>query len=274
MYAFFMAAVLLAIAATPTPALSAELRPETERAWLKYVDLTERRIESELERGDPFRVLDRLEPPERSRCQAEMDAGNVCVVKRVTTDDEGNPIGVPSGMIHHWYGSVFVPGVSLQRVLDWVQSYDNQKDAYAEVEDSRLLSHQGEVFDIFLRLKRTKVITVHYNTAHQVTYRHFGEKRASSRSVATRIREIRNPGERNESEWEPDDDRGFLWRLNSYWRFEEVDGGTFVECESISLSRSVPAAALWIVNRFLGSVPRESLEATLEPVRRHFGSEP
>jgi hypothetical protein len=267
-----MAAVLAVLVATSVRSM--ELKPETERAWQIYVARTESRIEGELERGDPFRVAETLEPAVRSRCQAQMDAGDVCVEKLVTTDDEGNPIDVPSGMIHHWFGSIFVPDVSPEQVLAWVQSYDRQKDFYPEVEDSRLISHAGDVFDIFLRLKRTKVITVHYNTEHEVTYRHYGDERASSRSVATRIREIRNPGAKNETELGPDDDRGFLWRLNSYWRFEEVEGGTFVECESISLSRSVPAAALWMVTRFLGSVPRESLEATLEPILRHFASEP
>ncbi len=32
-------------------------------------------------------------------------------------------------------------------------------------------------------------------------------------------------------------DRGFLWRLNSYWRYQQVDGGVLVECESLTLSR-------------------------------------
>ena len=266
-------AAALVLAVTQMPALAAELKPETERAWRTYVELTETRIEAELDRADPFRVAEILAPSERSRCQAQMEAGEVCVVERVTTDEEGNRVEVPSGMIHHWYSSVFVPDISLERVLNWVQAYDRQKDVYAEIEDSRLLSREGDIFDIFLRLKRTKVITVHYNTEHEVTYRRQGEKRASSRSVATRIREIQDPGEANESELEPDNDRGFLWRLHSYWRFEEVEGGTFVECESISLSRSVPAAARWLVERFLNSVPRESLESTLAPVQQHFVSD-
>jgi len=33
------------------------------------------------------------------------------------------------------------------------------------------------------------------------------------------------------------DDRGFLWRLNAYWRYEQVAGGVIAECESITLSR-------------------------------------
>ncbi len=267
MRALSIAAAFLLVV-TQMPALAADLTPATERAWRTYVELTERRIEAELDRADPFRVAEILAPSERSRCQAQMEAGEVCVVERVTSDEEGNRVEVPSGMIHHWYGSVFVPSISLERVLNWVQAYDRQKDVYEEVEDSRLLSREGDVFDIFLRLKRKKIITVHYNTEHEVTYGRHGEKRASSRSVATRIREIQDPGEANESELEPDNDHGFLWRLHSYWRFEEVEGGTFVECESISLSRSVPAAARWLVKRFLDSVPRESLETTLVPVQQ------
>ena len=85
--------------------------------------------------------------------------------------------------------------------------------------------------------------------------------------MATSIREIANPGEPNESEKPEGDDRGFLWRLNSYWRFQETEEGTFVECETVSLSRDVPAAARWLVKNFLDSVPKESLESTLFPMR-------
>jgi hypothetical protein len=247
-----------------------ELAAETLNAWESYVALTEERIDAELDGSENFLLLDSLLPSERGPCQIQVRSGSVCILERETRSEEGKEIRVPGGMIHHWYGGVFVPGVEMERVLDWVKSYDDREKYYSEVEDSRLVDRNGDRYHIFLRLKRTKVLTAHFNTEHEVLYRSHGEKRASSRSVATRIRELEDPGTPKEAEKEPDRDRGFLWRLNSYWRFEEQDGGTYVECESVSLSRSVPAGLDWMMSSFINSVPRESLESTLLPIRKNL----
>jgi len=253
-----------------TGASSTELESETVAAWESYVAFTEARIESELAGGQEFLVMEFLEAAERAECRRRVQSGEVCVLKRTTLDDEGKTIPVPGGMIHHWYATVLVPDVELASVLEFVQSYEDRARFYPEVEDSRLLGHHDEVFEIFLRLKRKKIITVHYNTEHEVTYRIHSDTRASSKSLATRIREISNPDKNNESEKPFGDDRGFLWGLNSYWRFAQTDQGTVVECESISLSRGIPAAARWLVKSYIDSVPRESLESTLAPIRENL----
>jgi hypothetical protein len=117
-------------------------------------------------------------------------------------------------------------------------------------------------------LKRQKVVTVHYNTEHLAEYTHHSPTRASSRSATTRIVQLENPGEEGEREKPVGNDSGFLWRLNSYWRFQQVDGGVVVECESVGLSRGIPAAFRWLVSPFVKSVPRESLESTLSSIRQ------
>jgi hypothetical protein len=118
--------------------------------------------------------------------------------------------------VHHWYGTVFIPGATLQDVLRWEQDYPRHQDDFDEVEASRLISREGDVFRIFLRLRRTKVITVHYNTEHLVVYSQHGPGRASSKSEATHIGELEDVGTPREREKPSDQDRGFLWRLNSY----------------------------------------------------------
>ena len=134
---------------------------------------------------------------------------------------------------------------------------------FQEVEKSRLIRREGDTFRIFYRLKRKKVITVVYNTEHTVVYSRQGPKNESSRSVATKIAELDNAGSADEREMAAGEDNGFMWRLNSYWRFTERDGGVVVECESISLSRSIPFGLAWAVRSFVESVPRESLVNTL-----------
>src|SRR5206468_7258861 len=135
------------------------------------------------------------------------------------------------------------------------------------VEDSKLLSHDGDRFDIFLRFVRKKVVTVHYNTNHTAIYRHHRDGFESSRSFTTRIAEVQNAGTASEMEKPVGDDSGFLWRLNSYWRFKQQGDGVVVECESISLSRSIPFGLGWLIKGFVESVPRESLENTLVSIR-------
>jgi hypothetical protein len=254
----------------PKAALGAKLEPETLRAWDRYVELTEKRIEAELASDDGFLVGDFLPSPDETELTNKIRSGGVYIRKMVTRDEEGKEIDVPNGMIHHWYGAVYVPGVKLDEVLSWVQNYTESHRYYDEVEDSRLLSRDGDVFRIFLRLKRTKVLTVHYNTEHEVSYTRHGESRASSRSYSTKIAEIEDPGGSREREKPQGNDSGFLWRLNSYWRFEEQDGGVVVECETVSLSRSIPRALEWMIKSYLESVPQESLEQTLVPIRREL----
>ena len=85
--------------------------------------------------------------------------------------------------------------------------------------------------------------------------------------AATRIAELANAGTKNEREKVPGDDNGFLWRLNAYWRYEQVDGGVLIECESVSLSRVVPFAVRLFVSPIVERIARESLERTLVSLR-------
>jgi hypothetical protein len=160
-----------------------------------------------------------------------------------------------------------VPKVTLKTLRVWLQNYDRHADYFAEVEKSKLISRDGENFRIFLRLVRKKVVTVRYNTEHSVVYRDQSATRLSSRSVATKIAEISDAGSPSEKEKTSANDSGFMWRLNSYWRFEETDGGVIVECESISLSRSIPFGVGWLVGSFVESVPKESLSDMLVAIR-------
>jgi hypothetical protein len=261
------ASLASAMVLLPMELLAAELRPETLEAWQLYRTLTEVRIERELASEEGFLVSDFLPESDAAAVHASRSSGSIYVQKLETLNEEGAKIEVPKGLIHHWYGSVFVRGAKLEDVIAWEQDYANHQNYFDEVEASRLISREGDTFHIFLRLRRKKVITVHYATEHTVRYRHFGDDRVASTSEATRIAEIENAGTEREREKPVGDDRGFLWRLNSYWRFEAVSGGVIVECESISLSRTIPVAFRWVVKPFINSVPEESLIATLTPLR-------
>jgi hypothetical protein len=114
------------------------------------------------------------------------------------------------------------------------------------------------------------IVSAAYNTEHDVAYRAHGSGRASSRSIATKIAEVVRPGEPGEYECPPGVDRGFLWGLNSYWRYQAVPGGVLVELESLTLSRSVPWGAGAVVRPLVDQVARESISRTLQALRLRF----
>jgi hypothetical protein len=60
------------------------------------------------------------------------------------------------------------------------------------------------------------------------------------RSFTTRIAEVEDPDTAREREKPVGHDNGFLWRFNNYCSIEGRPEGADVQCESISLSRSIP----------------------------------
>ena len=132
---------------------------------------------------------------------------------------------------------------------------------------SRLIERNGDRLRVFMKLRRTNLITVTYNTEHAVEYKRISATRATARSVATKIAELANAGTPEERERSADDDNGFLWRLNAYWRYEAVPGGVIIECESVSLSRAVPLLVRPVANPIVDRVARESLNRTLTGLR-------
>lgn len=260
----------VALSALLAPAVAGAQPPaEAIAAWDAYVARTEQRIRRELGSGGAFLAIETLAPQEAAKAARPVAGEQLLYVVPVSTDGETGSQPVPEGLRHHWLAAVFVPGVKVEDVLAFVQDYDHHAGAFPDVIDSKLISRKGDDFQALLRLRRTKAITVYYDTTHAVQYRTHAIGRASSRSIATRIVELEPvDGGQKFRERPAGDDHGFMWRLNSYWRFLQVDGGVIVECESLSLSRPIPFLVRWIVKPFVTSIPRESLEQTLLGIKK------
>jgi hypothetical protein len=252
--------VIFAIACVS--AAAEQLKPETVAAFDHYVELSEKQMSSA-----PFLYIDGLPPAERDADSMCLKAGEI-ITGRLQTRDHGQPIAVPGGLIHHWIGTIFIPGVFLNQTLTFLQDYDNQYKFYApNVQRSKLIKRDGDHFRIFLRLRKTKVVTVILNTEYDVTYTRLDAGRATSDSRSTRIAEVENAGKPNQSEKAVGNDSGFMWRLNSYWRFQQRDGGVYVQLEAISLTRDIPTGLGWLISPFISSIPKESLVFTLTHTR-------
>jgi putative flippase GtrA len=260
--------LLAVICGARTEALSAaELRPGTLAAWAAYVRATEDRIEREIEQGKRFLVLDYQAPRAAATEREATLSGGIPVEKMESSDARGAKIRVPDGMIHHWRGSVFLPGVDLNRVLARVENPVSEEIRQEDVLQSSVIDRGNGCLKLYLKLQRSKIVTVVYNTIHEVRYQRQLENRAWSSSKTLKIAELSHPNSALEQEKPEGRDHGFLWRLNSYWRYEQVNGGVIVECESISLSRSIPSLLEFLVRPIIDSVARESMERTLASLR-------
>lgn len=259
--------------ALAAPASGADLQPSTLAAFTRYVQMTEAQMDSGLARGEPFLWIDSLPADRRAEADGQLRAGQV-VIEPLDTWDANNrgghakPISAPGGMIHHWIGTVFIPGATLAQTIAFEEDYDHHANYFRpDVMRSQILRHDGNDFVIELRLYKRKIITTVLETEHQVHYALADSTHAWSRSHTTRIQEVEDaggPAERLESEGH---DRGLLWRMNTYWRFEQKDGGTYVECQSVSLTRDIPVGLGWLIGPYVTSVPRESLTFTLATTR-------
>jgi hypothetical protein len=255
------------VARAGEPALP-KLKTETQGAFERYVKLAEARNDGELKRGTDLLWVDGLPEEQRAEAYAALKRGEV-KMQKLEILDNAKSLPCPGGMIHHWTGVVFIPGAKLEDVLGVLEDYDRHSLYYApDVERSKIESREGDHFRVFLRFRRHKVITVVLNTEHEVQYFRDAPGKAHSRSSAVRIAEVENAGKSEEREKTPGDDDGFMWRMETWWRMEERDGGVYVQSEVASLTRDIPTGLGWMIKPFVTGIPKESLTFTLEATRK------
>ena len=190
------------------------------------------------------------------------------VIEQLTPPTEAN---MPGAMLHHWRGTAFVRGstaADFERLMKDFSSYPQQFSP--QVVQAQILSpHRGRIPDQFtatMRVRQHHVITVVMDTAYDISYGQLDAQHGYSAARSTRISEIGSAGTPKEHALNDGDEHGFLWRMNTYWSYEERDGGLYMQVESISLTRSIPTGLGWAVRPYVESVPRESLEFTLRSV--------
>lgn len=167
-------------------------------------------------------------------------------------------------MLHHWRGTAFAAGAKaadFERLMTDFNAYPQHFSP--QVVQAKVLSRQGDRFLVSMRVRQRHVITVVMDTDYDITFGRLDAQRGYSISRSTRIAEIASPGTANERALKPDEEQGFLWRQNTYWSYEERDGGLYMQIESVSLTRSIPTGLGWAIGPFVESVPRDSLEFTL-----------
>ena len=171
---------------------------------------------------------------------------------------------VPGALLHHWRGTAFAPGATAADFERLMRDFNAYPQHFSpEVLQAKTLAQHDDRLQAFMRVRQHHVITVVMDTTYDVDFGHLDLRHGYSISRSTSISEIDGAGTRTEHPLTPADSHGFLWRQNTYWSYEERDGGLAIQIESLSLSRGIPRGLGWAVRPFVESVPRESLEFTL-----------
>jgi hypothetical protein len=265
----FAICLVLAIALV-LPAAAAELKPPTVAAFERYQSAAEAAIARDIAKPETFLRVLRGDAAARQRVLATLRRGEVAI-ERLRATEQGKIVDVPDGLIHHWVGAIFMPNVTVDKAVALLQDYDRHANVFAPaVQRSKLLERNGDRFRLYLRFYMKKVIAVTVNTESAAEFTRHDTQHVTSLIRSTRIAEVENPGTPSERELPIGRDGGYLWRLNTYWRFLERDGGTYVECESITLTRAIPFGLGWAIGPFITSIPRDTLTATLTATRKEL----
>jgi len=236
-----------------------DLKPETQQAFDRYIAGVEARLAPRFH-GEQFLWFDDF-PAVVQKIR------NGAVVAQPAVRD--GVVAIKSGLIQDWMAAAFVPKATLQRALSFVQDYDHHAEAYRpDVVDSKIRSREGNDFRVYMRFARSKLLVNGvFNSEHEIQYGGIDSTKAYSRSYSRRIAEVGDAGKPSEHELPVGQDRGLLWRLYGYWFFEERDGGVYIGCESITLTRDIPVVLMKLLGPVIHDVPGEALRSNLEQTR-------
>jgi hypothetical protein len=167
-------------------------------------------------------------------------------------------------LLHHWRGTTFAPGAKLDDVERLLKNFNSYPQLYApQVLSAKILDQNGDHLHATMRVRQKHILTVVLDSTYDITYGRLDAQHGYSSSESTQISEVADSGTTKEHILSAQEAHGFLWRQNTYWSYEERDGGVYMQIESVSMSRSIPTGLGWAIRPFVESVPRESLEFTL-----------
>ncbi len=246
-------AVMFVLALTPAR-LPAEPTPAATAAFNSYMDGVEARLAREHASASSI-----LAPVDSARLrQGELVIEDLKPARSKDLD---------GALLQDWRGTAFVPGAKaadFERVMKDFTAFPRYFSP--QILRARAVAQQGDKYQVAMRVRQKHIITVVLDMDYDTRFARVdrgGAARGYSISRSTRVAEIDAPGTPQERVLAPNQDRGFLWRINNYWTYEERDGGLYIQVESVTLSRAAPAGLGWAVKPFIQSVPRESLEFTL-----------
>ncbi len=260
---FLIGFVFLSFMVLPVTSEGAELKKETQQAWDAYIQTANSQMVDRTHA--PFLWVD--EVPDRSHSVRD---GKILV----SPIGQQNPKPVPNGLIHDWIGAAFIPDAKLEDVLSAARDYGDYKEFYKpNVIDSKSLGTAGpcDKYSMLL-LNKELVASTALEGEYEACYHRLDDRRWYSTAYTTHIQEIQHYGQPGEQVLPSDQGSGYIWRLYSFARFEQRDGGVYVELEVIVLSRDIPVAVRWMVNPILRRVSKNAMLTSLRQMEEAVDS--
>jgi len=253
-----------AMSLSTTTASAATLEARTLEAYQAYVrDVLQRFAESD---GRTFLWAD--QHPDRRR--ALLDGEIV-----VEAADGDGILNVPGGLIHHWIAAAFMKDVALEEMLEIVRSYDDYPRIHPPVVRAELISQDGETHRVFMRLeKSTRFVTAVLDTWWLTRHQRPSQDRVYTTSHAETIQQVERAGRSDERRLPPGTGGGYVWAASTVSRFLERDGGTYVEFQTLGLSRTFPRLLGWLVEPIARRIGAGSVKDTLAELRRAAAGRP
>jgi hypothetical protein len=231
--------------------VTAQPTPEATAAFNSYTGRVETRLDAQHRSTSSF-----LAPVDSARLRSGQ-----LIIDQLTS---GVGAELPGALLHDWRGTAFIAGgkaADFERLMKDFAAYP--KVYSPQVLTARILEHDGDHFQTTMRVRQKHVLTVVMDTTYDITFGRLDSQHGYSTSRSMQIAEIESPETAHERALGPGEEHGFLWRMNTYWSYEERDGGLYIQTESVTLSRSIPIGLGWAIGPFIESVPRDSLEFTL-----------
>ena len=177
---------------------------------------------------------------------------------------EDGIVDVPDGLVHHWIGTAFIRDVTLRQVVDMSRAHSTYSSIYKAIIASKLLGRQGDTFSVLMRLKEGEAgVSAVLDVRSTIQYINETSRGVYAISDAHEIREVKNPGGRDEYLLPAGRDSGYLWRANTFTYFLEMNDGVYVETETLGLSRRFPPLFGWIIEPIARRLGRRSVETSL-----------
>ena len=262
---FLRLAVVVSVVAARAGAT--ELEAATVDAWQEYLPGAGARMQARLDGNQPFLWVD--EAADRG---LRVQRGEIVVAPLVGHGTQT----VPNGLIHDWIGAVLIPNTTIEGLLSVVHDYDRYKEIFKPVvTDSRSLACDTTEHEFSMLWQRHVLVVNAAMQGHYRAHDHIVDAhRGYSIVDADSIQEIKEYGHPSEHLLPPDTGSGFIWRIHSLSRFEERDGGVYLEVEAMALTRDIPGSLRWMVSPVVNRLSISSLTTTLRQTRQAVAARP
>jgi hypothetical protein len=252
--------VLTIMAGAPALVSAIDLQANTVEAWDAYVRNADSRLQTRIEARQPFLWVD--ESPDRI---ARVRRGEV-VITPVAGDGTRD---VPNGLIHDWIGAVFIPGATIDSLYSVMHDYGRYKDYYKPVvADSKAIGCTSTAQEFSMVWKhRAMLVTTVIQSRYEGHDVEVDARRGYNVTGTTEVRQIEDYGHSGAHALPAGTGNGFIWRLHSLIRYEERDGGVYLELEAMALSRDIPGAVRGLVKPLVNHLSINSLTTTLHQTR-------